>query len=176
VRRLRLGPVVAAAVAPLALAAPAHGLVPEFGREAQYRPVVGRFAVPLRGPVHSPFGHRWGRIHDGIDIAVLGTDAVRAALPGIVTAVGYLPQHAGYGNVVRVRHAGGITTLYAHLASTGVRPGQRVDAGELIARAGCTGSCTGPHLHFEVRVAGKLVDPLRFLGGRLRYNPRAAGG
>jgi murein DD-endopeptidase MepM/ murein hydrolase activator NlpD len=160
----------------LGLAVPAHGLVPEFGDEARYRPMPPPFAVPLRGPVHSPFGHRWGRMHDGIDIAVLGTDAVHAALPGAVTAVGYLPQHEGYGKVVRLRHAGRIATMYAHLASTRVRVGERVAARELIGRAGCTGSCTGPHLHFEVRVAGKLTNPLRFLGERLRYNPRAAGG
>jgi murein DD-endopeptidase MepM/ murein hydrolase activator NlpD len=115
-------------------------------------------------------------MHSGIDIAVLGPDAVEAALPGRVAAVGYLPHHAGYGNVVRLQHAGGITTMYAHLASTGVRLGEWVAAGELIARAGCTGSCTGPHLHFEVRLHGKLVDPLRFVGERLRYNRRAAGG
>jgi murein DD-endopeptidase MepM/ murein hydrolase activator NlpD len=174
--RLRLGPVVAAAFVTLALAAPAHGLVPEFDDEARYRPTIERFAVPLRGPVHSPFGYRWGRTHDGIDIAVLATDAVHAALPGVVTAVGYLPHYEGYGNVVRLRHVRGLTTLYAHLAATRVRVGERVASGELIARAGCTGSCTGPHLHFEVRVAGSLVDPLRFLRDRLRYNPRAAGG
>jgi murein DD-endopeptidase MepM/ murein hydrolase activator NlpD len=173
---LRLGPVVAAAFATLALAAPGHALVPEYDDEARYRPAIGRFAVPLRGPVHSPFGYRWGRTHDGIDIAMLRTDAVHAALPGVVTAVGYLPQHEGYGNVVRLRHVRGLTTLYAHLASTRVRVGERVASGELIARAGCTGSCTGPHLHFEVRIAGRLVDPLRFLGDRLRYNRRAAGG
>ncbi len=173
---MRLRPVVAATVSTLAVAPPAHAVVPEFEDEARYRPTPDRFAVPLRGPVHSPFGYRWGRPHDGIDIAVLGTDTVRAALDGTVTAVGYLPQHAGYGNVVRLRHAGKVSTLYAHLSSARVRIGERVERGQVIARAGCSGSCTGPHLHFEVRVAGKLVDPLRFLRDRLRYNSRAAGG
>ncbi len=160
----------------LALAAQAHSVVTEYEDEGRYRAPDRAFAVPLRGPVHSPFGNRWGRMHNGIDIAVLGTDAVHAALPGVVTAVGYLPQHAGYGNVVRIRHADGVVTLYAHLASAGVRRGERVAAGELIGRAGCSGSCTGPHLHFEVRIRGRLVDPLKFLPKTLRYNPQAAGG
>ncbi len=134
------------------------------------------FALPLRGPLHSPFGDRWGRSHAGIDIAVLGTDQVRAARSGVVTAVGYLAGYSGYGNVVRIRHGGGIATMYAHLAAASVRVGERVERGQPIAKAGCTGSCTGPHLHFEVRVRGRLVDPLRFLGPRLRYNREAAGG
>ena len=126
------------------------------------------FAVPLRGPLESPFGYRWGRLHAGIDIGVLRTDAVHAALPGVVTAVGWLPHYEGYGDVVRLRSRGGITTLYAHLARTLVHRSQRVERGELIGRAGCTGSCTGPHLHFEVHVRGKLVNPMRYLRARIR--------
>ena len=126
------------------------------------------FVVPLRGPLESHFGARWGRTHSGVDIAVLRTDVVRAALPGVVTATGYLESYSGYGNTVKIRHAGGLATLYAHLASAGVRPGDYVGAGEPIGRAGCTGSCTGAHLHFEVRLRGRLVDPLRFLPKTLR--------
>lgn len=128
------------------------------------RVVRPAFAMPLDGPLYSGFGYRWGRLHAGVDIAVLGTDVVRAALPGVVTSVGYLSDYSGYGNVVRIRHAGAVETMYAHLASANVRVGERVDAGQPIARAGCTGSCTGTHLHFEVRIRGRLVDPMRFLG------------
>jgi murein DD-endopeptidase MepM/ murein hydrolase activator NlpD len=134
------------------------------------------FATPLRGPLHSRFGERWGRVHSGIDIAVLGTDRVRAALGGVVTAVGYLPGYSGYGNTVRIRHDRDLTTMYAHLAGASVRVGERVERGQRIGTAGCTGSCTGPHLHFEVKLRGKVVDPLPFLRGKLRYNRRAAGG
>jgi murein DD-endopeptidase MepM/ murein hydrolase activator NlpD len=125
------------------------------------------FGVPMRGPLESPFGYRWGRLHAGIDIGVLRTDAVHAAVPGIVVAVGWLVHYEGYGIVVKLRTAGGIITLYAHLARALVHPGQWVEEGQLIGRAGCTGSCTGPHLHFEVHVRGKLANPMRFLHGRV---------
>jgi murein DD-endopeptidase MepM/ murein hydrolase activator NlpD len=127
-----------------------------------------KLTVPLEGPVYERFGSARGRLHGGIDIAVLGTAQVRAALPGLVTAVGYLPSYSGYGNVVKIRHPRRLETMYAHLASMRVRAGEWVGAGELIGLAGCTGSCTGPHLHFELRVRGLRVDPLAFLPNRLR--------
>ena len=131
---------------------------------AEARAEQGRaFAVPLDGPLESGFGYRWGRLHAGLDIGVLGTDRVRAALGGVVTRVGYQAHYAGYGNVVLIRHGNGLATLYAHLASYGVRVGESVERGEPIGQAGCTGSCTGQHLHFEVRMGGKPVNPLRFL-------------
>lgn len=126
------------------------------------------FAVPLHGPLYERFGYARGRLHAGIDIAVLRTDTVRAALAGQVTSTGYLPRYSGYGNVVKLRHAGRVVTMYAHLSSARVRVGEWVERGEAIGRAGCTGSCTGAHLHFEVRVRGKLVDPLRYLKRRVR--------
>jgi murein DD-endopeptidase MepM/ murein hydrolase activator NlpD len=70
--------------------------------------------------------------------------------------------------VIKVRHVNGIATMYAHLAKTLVRPGDRVAEGQLIAKAGCTGFCTGVHLHFQVWVNGKLTDPQRYLGNRVR--------
>ena len=124
--------------------------------------------VPLRGPLHSNFGYRWGRLHAGLDIAVLDSDRVRAARAGVVVANGYLARYSGYGHTLKIRHRGGMTTVYAHLASASARVGERVERGAPIARAGCTGSCTGPHLHFEVRLGGKPVDPLPFLKGRIR--------
>jgi murein DD-endopeptidase MepM/ murein hydrolase activator NlpD len=126
-------------------------------------PRAGSFAIPLRGPLESPFGYRWGRLHAGLDIAVLHTNRVHAAFAGTVAKVGYLSRYAGYGNSVVIRHGSGLVTLYAHLAGFRVRVGEHVARGELIGRAGCTGSCTGAHLHFEVRVVGRPVNPMRYL-------------
>lgn len=123
----------------------------------------GTFALPLRGLLESNFGYRWGRLHAGVDIAVLGTDRVHAALAGTVVKVGYRNNYAGYGNIVLLRHGNGLATMYAHLARIGVKVGQQVDRGELLGRAGCTGSCTGQHLHFEVHVGGKPVNPMPYL-------------
>jgi murein DD-endopeptidase MepM/ murein hydrolase activator NlpD len=159
----------AAALGACALAAPAFASYPDFTVSPRLGPGgADRFAVPLRGPFESPFGLRWGRLHAGIDIAVLETSQVRAAADGVVVATGWLDEHAGYGNVVELRHGHGLVTLYAHLASIQVEPGDLVQRGEPIARAGCTGSCTGAHLHFEVHVRGKPVDPLGFLPGSVR--------
>jgi len=124
--------------------------------------------VPLRGPFESPFGTRWGRLHAGVDIAVLQTNQVRAADDGVVTAVGYVAEHGGYGNIVEIRHGPGLVTLYAHLETIQVERGDIVQRGQPIAHAGCTGSCTGPHLHFEVHVRGVPVDPLGFLPKSVR--------
>ena len=126
------------------------------------------FFVPLNGNLGSPFGYRWGRMHEGIDIEGWAHTDVHAALAGTVTRVGWLRNASGYGLVVKLRHEGGIVSMYAHLAKALVRPGDRVAEGQLIGRAGCTGSCTGVHLHFQVWVNGKLTDPLRFLGNRVR--------
>jgi murein DD-endopeptidase MepM/ murein hydrolase activator NlpD len=123
-----------------------------------------RWVVPMDGPLGSPFGPRWGRMHDGIDIEGWAETRVRAAGAGVVTHVGWLDDYSGYGLVVKVRHEGGIVTMYAHLARAFVEPGEAVKARQLIGRAGCTGSCTGTHLHFQVWRHGKLIDPLELLG------------
>jgi murein DD-endopeptidase MepM/ murein hydrolase activator NlpD len=126
------------------------------------------FYVPLNGNLGSPFGPRWGRFHEGIDIEGWAHTKVHAALSGEVIRVGWLAGYEGYGLVIKLRHANGIVTMYAHLAQAFVERGDRVAEGQLIGRAGCTGSCTGTHLHFQVWVDGKLTDPLRFLGNRVR--------
>ena len=126
------------------------------------------FFVPLNGNLGSPFGPRWGRFHDGIDIEGWAHTKVYAARSGEVVRVGWLGNFEGYGLVVKLRHANGIVSMYAHLARALVKEGDRVAEGQLIGRAGCTGSCTGVHLHFQVWVNGKLTDPLRFLGNRVR--------
>jgi murein DD-endopeptidase MepM/ murein hydrolase activator NlpD len=133
-----------------------------------YRPPPEEWKVPLQGRFESSFGYRWGRLHAGIDISVLRNDRVRAAYPGIVSTTGWLPRYAGYGLVVKIRHGDGLSTLYAHLPQALVRPAQKVEPGQLIGRAGCTGSCTGQHLHFETHVRGRPVNPLRFLGDAVR--------
>jgi murein DD-endopeptidase MepM/ murein hydrolase activator NlpD len=126
------------------------------------------FYVPLNGNLGSPFGPRWGSFHEGIDIEGWAHTKVHAALSGEVTRVGWLRGYEGFGLVIKLRHANGIVTMYAHLAQVFVKRGDRVAEGELIGRAGCTGSCTGVHLHLQVWVDGKLTDPLRFLGNRVR--------
>jgi murein DD-endopeptidase MepM/ murein hydrolase activator NlpD len=126
------------------------------------------FYVPLNGNLGSPFGPRWGRFHEGIDIEGWAHTKVHAVLSGEVIRVGWLRGYEGYGLVIKLRHERGIATMYAHLAQAFVRRGDRVAEGQLIGRAGCTGSCTGVHLHLQVWVDGRLTDPLRFLGNRVR--------
>jgi murein DD-endopeptidase MepM/ murein hydrolase activator NlpD len=118
------------------------------------------FIWPVNGPVVSPFGMRWGRMHTGIDIAVSYGTPIHAAASGRVIYAGWMD---GYGNLVFVDHGGGISTGYAHQSSIAVSNGQTVSQGQLIGYVGCTGHCFGPHLHFEVRVNGSPVDPLGYL-------------
>lgn len=115
---------------------------------------------PAQGTVTSPFGWDGSRPHSGIDIGILRSLDIRAAAPGRVTAVGYQPGYEGYGNVVLVDVGRPFSTLYAHLTRATVRVGQVVAAGERLGIAGCTGWCTGTHLHFELRRAGLAIDPM----------------
>ena len=119
-------------------------------------------AWPAQGTVTSPFGDDGGRWHPGIDIGILRSSAVRAAEPGRVVAVGERRGFEGYGNLVKVSLGYGWVALYAHLAGWRVRVGEHVAAGQRLGTAGCTGWCTGTHLHFELRRFGRPVDPLRF--------------
>ena len=114
---------------------------------------------PAQGTITSPFGRDGYRWHPGIDIGMLRTLEIRAAQPGVVENVGYAVGFEGYGQIVLIQH-GRYEELYGHLSAYRVHIGQKVWAGEHIATAGCTGSCTGTHLHFEVRVDGKAVSPL----------------
>jgi murein DD-endopeptidase MepM/ murein hydrolase activator NlpD len=117
---------------------------------------------PVSGPVTSVFGWRWGRMHEGIDIAVPTGTPIVAAAAGRVIHAGWM---GGYGNLVVIDHGGGLATAYAHNSSIPVGSGQDVSQGQVIAYAGSTGNSTGSHLHFEVRVNGSAVDPLGYLGG-----------
>jgi murein DD-endopeptidase MepM/ murein hydrolase activator NlpD len=118
--------------------------------------------MPAQGTITSPFGHDGARWHPGIDIGVLRSLSVRAAVAGTVVHVGQVPGYEGYGNVVVVRSRG-YQEIYAHLAAWRVRVGQVVGLGQHIATAGCTGRCTGTHLHFEVRKNGEAVSPFATL-------------
>jgi murein DD-endopeptidase MepM/ murein hydrolase activator NlpD len=115
---------------------------------------------PVSGPVTSTFGPRWGRMHEGIDIAAPSGAPIRSAAAGTVIYAGWL---GGYGSLVVVDHGGGVSTAYAHMSSIASGTGQSVAQGQVIGYVGSTGHSTGPHLHFEVRINGQAVDPLRYL-------------
>lgn len=118
------------------------------------------FEWPADGTITSPFGIDGYRWHSGLDIGILRSMTVRAAVPGRVVHTGYVPGYEGYGNVIIVELGDGLTALYAHLAGSSVRAGQYVVAGQRLGTAGCTGWCSGTHLHFELRYRGQAFDPL----------------
>ncbi|OIH97672.1 M23 family metallopeptidase [Curtobacterium sp. MCBA15_001] len=128
------------------------------------RPVDG--SVPTAGG----FGSRWVRgcgacstNHQGLDFAAVSGSPAVAAMPGRVVAAGVL---GGYGDQVLVQHTSGVQTRYGHLSAIDVRVGQVVAAGERVGAVGSTGVSTGPHLHFEVIVDGRPVDPADWLRAR----------
>jgi murein DD-endopeptidase MepM/ murein hydrolase activator NlpD len=120
----------------------------------------GGLIWPVNGPVVSPFGQRWGRLHAGVDIAVPNGTPVHASQSGRVIIAGVV---GGYGNYICVAHGGSLSTCYAHNTSLGVSQGQSVKQGQVIASSGCTGHCFGPHVHFETRINGSPVDPMGYL-------------
>jgi murein DD-endopeptidase MepM/ murein hydrolase activator NlpD len=105
-----------------------------------------------------------GHFHAGIDLATLAGTDVRAARAGLVIAV--LHDQVGYGTHVVLDHGGGVTTLYAHLQEASVHSGDLLLQGDRLGWVGSTGNSTGPHLHFEVRVEGRPVDPEAHLPAR----------
>jgi peptidoglycan hydrolase-like protein with peptidoglycan-binding domain len=120
-----------------------------------------RLSAPVGGSWTDGFGPRGNRFHTGLDFpAGLGA-RVHAAASGRVTQVGWDP--AGYGNYVVIRNSRAAYTWYAHLSRVGVSVGQRVRRGQRIGRVGASGSATGPHLHFELRIRRAAVDPSRAL-------------
>ena len=118
------------------------------------------FHWPTQGRISSPFGPRWGRMHNGIDIAVPSGTPIKAAAEGTVKFSGW---NGGYGYLVIIDHGNNVETYYAHNSRNLVDVGQRVDRGQTIARSGNTGNSTGPHLHFEIRHRGRPVDPQKYL-------------
>jgi murein DD-endopeptidase MepM/ murein hydrolase activator NlpD len=120
----------------------------------------GALAWPVNAPITSPFGWRWGRMHEGIDLGAAYGTPIAAAGAGTVIYAGWL---GGYGNLTVIDHGGGLSTAYGHQSQIGVSVGQHVEQGQIIGNVGSTGHSTGPHLHFEVRVNGQAVDPLGYL-------------
>lgn len=116
---------------------------------------------PAQGRITSPFGRDGARVHPGLDIGILRSLRVEAAVSGRVALVGLQRGFEGYGNIVVVRSRRYLE-LYGHLSAWRVRKGERVRSGDRIATAGCTGWCTGTHLHFEVRrtLHGQAFSPL----------------
>lgn len=123
---------------------------------------------PAPGQITGPFGERRPTgPHPGLDIDGETGDPVVLAVPGRVLWSGPAPAgFGGYGNVVIVQTADGVLTLYAHLSAWNLQPGQDVAGGARVGAIGCTGACTGSHLHFEVRVNNLPVDPQKFLPPR----------
>lgn len=126
----------------------------------------GRLIVPVPGaPITSPYGYRihpiygTSRLHTGIDYGANSGVAIRASGDGVVVSASWF---GGYGNATIIDHGGGVATLYGHQSAMSVSAGQKVTQGQTIGRVGCTGDCTGPHVHFEVRVNGDPVNPANY--------------
>lgn len=136
-------------------------------RESTGEEPSGPLMKPVPGAVTSPFGYRihpiFGtrKLHTGWDLNAGGGEPIVAAAGGVVVSAG---TRGGYGNATVIDHGGSLATLYAHQSSMAVSAGQQVERGQVIGYVGCTGYCTGAHLHFEVRVNGAPVDPSGYVG------------
>lgn len=120
------------------------------------------FALPVKSAFRftSPFGMRWGRMHNGTDFAAAHGTPIYATADGVVYSAGW---GQGYGKLVKIQHAFGIETRYAHMSKILVKAGQRVSRGQQIGAMGNTGRSTGTHLHYEVRVGSKPVNPMTYI-------------
>ena len=135
-------------------------------------PFVRPAGLPVRtNAISSSFGTRWHplmggyRFHAGIDLAAAMGAPIFATSSGTVAAAGWC---GGYGNCVTIDHGDGCFTLYGHLSRVDVATGQRVGSGQALGLVGSTGNSTGPHLHYEVRINGRPVDPVQYLRGAAR--------
>ena len=128
----------------------------------------GTFAWPVSGVITSPFGWRSNpfggapEFHQGLDIAAPMGTTITASAPGTVIMAQW---YGGYGNYILIDDGGGYSTGYGHLSAFYVSVGQQVKQGQAIGAVGCTGECTGPHVHFEIRFNGKPIDPAPRLHG-----------
>jgi murein DD-endopeptidase MepM/ murein hydrolase activator NlpD len=118
---------------------------------------------PVEGTLTSPFGYRWGRMHEGIDIAAPEGTPIMAAASGTVVLMQSEASSGGYGNYTCIDHGGGLATCYGHQSSFATSEGASVSQGEVIGYVGNTGHSFGAHLHFEVRIEGVPTDPLGYL-------------
>jgi murein DD-endopeptidase MepM/ murein hydrolase activator NlpD len=121
-------------------------------------PVIGKLTAGF-GERLDPFSGE-GAFHTGVDISSQYGTAVRATADGVVIGA---EEHVGYGRLVVLDHGFGVTTFYGHLSAFNVTPGQRVNRGDVIGYVGVSGRSTGPHVHYEVRINGAPVNPMRYL-------------
>ncbi len=136
-------------------------VLPDAKPEVGYKDRIGKnFISPIKGRISSYYGPRWGKTHEGIDWAVNTGTEVRAARSGKVI---YSEWASGYGYTVVIEHQKGVRTLYAHNFNVLVHGGQWVERGQVISLSGNTGRSTGPHLHFEIQINGKPVNPLNYI-------------
>jgi murein DD-endopeptidase MepM/ murein hydrolase activator NlpD len=140
-------------------ATPSTPAVPPFG-------AVTALAWPVHGPVTSPFCQRraWEACHPGVDIGVASGTTILAAADGRVVLVQSTESSGGYGNFTCLQHTSALSTCYAHQERILVHVGETVSRGQPIGISDCTGRCYGPHLHFEVRLDGRVVCPAPYLG------------
>jgi len=142
----------------------ASGILQKLDEMNMYRIAVDKlpFALPLydRFRFSSPFGYRWGRLHAGVDLAGPVGMHVHAPADGVVSAAEW---ENGYGNVIKIRHQFGVSTVYGHLSKIRVSVGQKVSRGDWIGVTGNTVRSTGPHLHYEIRVDGAPINPMTFI-------------
>ena len=108
----------------------------------------------------SGYGPRWGRMHNGTDFAAPHGTPIRSTADGVVTYVGW---QSAYGRLIKIKHDFGIETRYAHLSKFRVKKGQRVSRGQHIGDMGNTGRSTGTHLHYEIRIGGKPINPMKYI-------------
>ncbi|MCX4093411.1 M23 family metallopeptidase [Nocardia sp. alder85J] len=168
--RIRESQVVAAASRATLERAKAEAAAAAAGRPAPWlpgpgslpglAPGLGGYALPARGVFTSGYGNRWGTFHYGVDIAAPIGSPIYAVADGTVIDAG---PAQGFGLWVRLRHDDGTITVYGHMYDFSVSVGERVHAGQQIARVGNRGDSTGPHLHFEVLINGQHVDPQPWL-------------
>lgn len=119
------------------------------------------YVLPTQGRLSSPYGGRWGSMHYGIDFANSIGTPIRAVSDGVVIEAG---PASGFGLWVRIRNDDGTVSVYGHIHSYSVSEGERVEAGEMIAKMGSRGHSTGPHLHFEIwNASGQKINPLTWL-------------
>jgi murein DD-endopeptidase MepM/ murein hydrolase activator NlpD len=124
---------------------------------------LGNFSWPVTGMLSSRFGMRWGRPHNGIDIANSGKSntPITAAMSGVVSDAYF--DRSGYGNLVIIDHGDGVQTYYAHLSKITVKEGEKINQGDMLGYMGSTGNSTGYHLHFEIRKNNRPLNPLKYL-------------
>jgi len=141
------------------------GIIPEILSGGALGSIIGYkefiWPVPSSSKISSPFGKRWGRPHEGFDIAAQSGAHILASNDGVVVYSGN--EIGGYGNLIILAHKGGLFSVYGHNKENFVTKGQVVKKGHVIARVGSTGKSTGPHLHFEVRRYGVPLNPVKFV-------------